>query len=437
MIKISKDSNPNYLAQIVKLNKQVSHPNAEKLTGWIINGNRVWTDFSFSINDVVVYFPLECEINKDLLSNLNLFRNSELNKDKEKTGYFEANARVRAVKLRGEPSEGIIIHLSEILDGGQIKESWIGQKFDTIGEILICKKYVPKITRTPGKPGTRTRNKKVKDLIVDGQFNFHKDTLNLRHYPDRINPEDIISLTYKLHGTSFVSSKVIVNKRLNWFQKLFKKWINTQEYQEVWSSRKVIKGVGNKTTDSNHFYETDIWSLAHQSVKHALVDGLTLYGEVVGYIDSEKMIQNNYDYGCNPSQFETYIYRITYTNPQGIVFEFSWQQIKDWCNKYQIKHVPELYYGKASDFLQSTDEENFREQLQNKLTELFLEKDCSMCINKVPAEGICIRSENKDALKLKSFRFLKMESEQLDSDEINIEDNESNDENSDSSDTNG
>ena len=57
------------------------------------------------------------------------------------------------------------------------------------------------------------------------------------------------------------------------------------------------------------------------------------------------------------------------------------------------------------------------------------EKDCPICINKVPEEGIIIRKlkhpSKFEALKLKSKRFLKHESDEQDQNIINIEDQES------------
>jgi hypothetical protein len=70
-----------------------------------------------------------------------------------------------------------------------------------------------------------------------------------------------------------------------------------------------------------------------------------------------------------------------------------------------------------------------------EITEKFLEileatyneKDCKMCINKVPEEGIILRVEKLEyyeAYKLKSKRFLLMESEEQEKEVSNIEDNQ-------------
>lgn len=451
MFKKSENHNPNYLAKIVKLPHPIPHPNADKLQGFIIDHNRIWTDFSYNEGDIVAYFPIECCINPELLSYLNLFRDKALNHDKEKAGYFESHGRVRALKLRGEPSEGIVLKIGNIMDAcmkekeptnwsprEEDEDKCLNVEFDTVtlgGEnIWICKKYVPKNFNTPGAPGSRKdRDKYSKvDLIVENQFRLHRDTEQLKKYIEQVKPDDIISITYKLHGTSAVFSNVLVKRRLNWFEKLLLKFgvkIQTEKYGNVYSSRSVIKDVDGITLSEGGFYDVDIWGVVNEEVKDKLLQGITVYGEIVGYLPSGKPIQGGYDYGCNPSEHEFYVYRITHTNPEGHVHEFDWQSLKDYCDKFGLKYVPELYYGTAQLYMPlviGESNESWSENLLQMLSTDYLEQDCHMCKNKVPAEGIVLRIEkgNRQAFKLKSFAFLGMESKQLDEGLIDIESNE-------------
>lgn len=61
----------------------------------------------------------------------------------------------------------------------------------------------------------------------------------------------------------------------------------------------------------------------------------------------------------------------------------------------------------------------WREKLLEKLVSQFNEKDCYMCKNQVPEEGVVIRKEGSkfEAFKLKSLRFLKKETDDLDKQE--------------------
>lgn len=144
------------------------------------------------------------------------------------------------------------------------------------------------------------------------------------------------------------------------------------------------------------------------------------------------MIQKQYDYGCDAGypmdprtkpQHKFLVYRMTYTKPDGNTIEFTWQQIKNYCIKYSLEHVKELFYGTNFVFGRTYDADQWLAHLQEK----YLEKDCIHCINKVPAEGIVVRRDGQptfSAYKLKSKRFLEKETKQLDSGEVNIEDSD-------------
>lgn len=445
MFKKSENHNINYCAKIIKLGEPVKHKQADRLQGWLIDHNRVWTNMDYNEGDTVVYFPLECCINPELLSYLNLFRDKTKNSNPEEAGFFDDNGRVRALKLRGEPSEGFLLPLQEVLDWlstvegtTRITEPDDNQEFDCyisyVDEtpIQICKKYIPKNSRVQGTGNKSQAKKKLTEQIVEGQFNLHRDTEQLKKHIDEVNPGDIISITYKLHGTSAVFSNILVKRVLSRFER-FLKWcgVNIQEtkYGNVYSSRTVIKDVDGIKHSEGGFYGTDIWGIVNDEIKDKILQGYSIYGEIVGFLPDGKAIQSKYDYGCEPNQHAFYVYRITHTNPEGHVHELGWQDLKDYCNKFGLNHVPEMYFGKAInhlDFFQEI-ENDFSGILLQELMNRYLEKDCHMCSNKVPAEGIVLRIEkgNKPAFKLKSFRFLGMESEQLDTGEIDLESQES------------
>ena len=79
MFYISEKANPNYLAKFVEISNIRKHPNADRLQVTTIDGNDVITGTDIKVGDNVVYFPLECAINKDFLSATNSFEDKELN----------------------------------------------------------------------------------------------------------------------------------------------------------------------------------------------------------------------------------------------------------------------------------------------------------------------------------------------------------------------
>lgn len=523
MLKKSEKHNPNYLAKVVKLEKSIQHPNADRMLGWIIDGNKVWTDnINYKEGDIVVYFPLECQINPLILSQLNLYSNSDMNVDKTQKGFFDKNGRVRAIKLRGEPSEGFILkyeHFDTVFEKEDNKTMVIGiienvgKEFDTISDTWVCRKYIP---QSQGKTVVQRQGKKVRDVLVDGQFRFHYDTEQLKKHLDAISPDTIITITKKIHGTSGISSNVLSNVKETRFVKFIKKilslenylltfwlilifamqsfslnlgWViwglyfphiiakifnkkyrnfmnqplcvsNAKEYNLISASRRVIKGIGDKFINEGGYYKFDVWKHVTYLYKDRIENGITLYYEIVGYLPDGKMIQKGYDYGClNPITkaserlynsktlnltpekrillnykesiaFKVRVYRITYTTLYGDVIEFSWEQIKRYCEKHGLFHVQELFTGSARSFLPiqpGEDIDIWRQAFLNKISQNYFEEHDPECLNKVPAEGIVIRIENgkPEAYKFKSFLFLEQESKQLDSGEVDTETQES------------
>ena len=440
---IKPPKNSNYAATIVEIKTLVPLEKCDFVQAAIIMGNQVIVSKDIKIGDIGLYFPLECQLSHEYVSNNNLYRKKDLNVDKEKAGYFEENRRIRCVKFRGHKSEGLFMPLSSLDFITNISLN-VGTELDELNNIEICRKYIIQHYQSnpTSKIGKKNRIKKKVSKLVDNQFRFHQDTNMLYKNLHMIKPESLISITYKLHGTSGISSRVLCKKHISKIDK-FKEWIwnltyfipnlfkstpdqfilDETEYDYLYSSRKVIKNE-ELNPNTKHYYNEDIWKLADEQIKPFLQKGMSAYYEIVGYVPGGAMIQKGYDYGCEPSTFKVYIYRLTYTNPDGKLFEFSAKQVQDFCKKNGLNAVPQLFYGFAKDF---SDERMTEENWQNKLLETlkakYNEKDCFMCYNKVPEEGIVIRVEGLDfeAYKLKSNAFYEWETKQLDIGEVDIE----------------
>lgn len=444
-ISLSKNANINYVATFVKVDTFTPHPNADKLKLAIVNGCTI----SVSIDTqpgIFIYFPLESRISDKFLSKNNLYRKT-LNKNinPEGNGFFEATGRVKCVKLRSLYSEGFIIPVESLNVYGDVSDfvPEIGMKFDTVEQDVIAKKYViPVVTKNGSKLSGQKQIRKYEDVIVPNQFRFHPDTPKLKESLMILNKNDYIHISYKVHGTSAIFCNLLVNRDLKWYEKLFK-WIgiNTTEYKTFCASRKVIKDPELNKKTINNFYDFDIWNAALDVIKDHLHQGMTIYAEIAGYLPNGKYIQKDYDYGCKfdstidytkltPSEmyqkelFKIYVYRITQTSPDGYVTEMSATDLQQYCILHNLVPVPELWYGKMSELINS--ENDWQNEFVQNLSIKYLEKDCYVCKNKVPAEGVVIRimKPKFEAYKLKSLRFFERESKQLDSGEINIEDNQ-------------
>lgn len=443
-LKIVSD-NPNYLAQVIRLGPVNKHPNADKLQTTVCNGCSVITGLAAKEGNLYIYFPIESTINKEYLSYSNSFSDAELNKNKEIKGFFVKTGRVRAIKLRGMVSEGYIVPAADI-------KEWLGTQkidvefeegvsFDYIGDIKFCEKYCLPV-RNSGITSKSDKKVKRESKLVDKQFRLSLDLEHLKRNLFKLNLEDQISITYKMHGANAAMGRVLCKRPLNLIEKLLKLCrvkIQESHYDLVYASRKVIK---NQYADKNHesFYSEDIWGAVAQKYKDSIKDGITLYGEIVGQQSNGGWIQKEYDYGLAANTFDFFVFRITYTNASGDVFDFSLPQIKRYCQKMGLKMVPIFYYGTIEDYLWENNREmdffdgecftsgwrdtNWREQMLNALIKNYTEKNCYLCKNKVPEEGVVLAVENDivEPFKLKSLKFLERETKLLDNDEINVED---------------
>lgn len=450
----SKKASENYLSKIVKIDNFRKHndPEVTRLKCCTIDGFNMITGID-SEPGLYVYFPALSQINPDFLSYANLYKHKELNKDPEQSGMFEDNGRVKAIKLRGEISEGFIIPLTVLenyivsVTNKSLPEYKEGIEFDAVEhdgkEFWISKKYVAKRQYPQGTSSSsnKTRYKVPKrlDRVRDDQFRFHYTTVQIKKCPFVLNPESLIQMSYKIHGTSGISAYVLCHQPLTWKQKIAK-WLTGEsfdKYDYIYSSRTVIKNKFYNPEVGSGYYSDDIWAEADKIVKSHLKRGETAYYEIVGYLPNGGYIQKGYDYGCVPPKsgetythekhFKVRIYRVTSTNVDGKVFEYTPRQVQQWCAQVGLIPVEECYYGRAGDLYPDLDpanhwSENFIDRLSND-KRFHMELDSPHCVNKVPHEGVVIKIEDgaSRAFKLKCFRFLNKEQELLDKGEENIE----------------
>lgn len=442
--------NENYAATVVEIKNLIPLNNCDNVVHANIFGNLVIVGKDTNVGDKVLYFPVETRLSIQYASVNNLYREPQRNADVSQKGYFDDNGRIRCVKFRGHRSQGLVMPITSLLKFADVKDLAtlsVGNTFDHINGIKICEKYVISESKAGEKVQGQGKGKKPKESrVVDGQFRFHVDTSHLGKNIHKIDPDTVISITNKLHGTSLVASKILVKRKMNWAERLLKKLgfkLLETEYDMIYSSRKVIKndGVGSP----NHYYKEDIWKLAAEALKDFLSDGMTVYAEIVGYTPLGKSIQGGYDYGCHPNpyngekdNYKIYIYRITHTNWAGQTFEFSAKQVQQWCKYMGLRAAPEYFYGKAGELVgtvvadgegyKELSLEEWRNMLLTKLQNSYnMEENCELCENKVPAEGLVVRVERLDyeAYKLKAFRFSERETKQLDKGEIDIETSQS------------
>ena len=384
---------------------------------------------------------------------------------RSRVGFFNKTGRVRSIRLGGVASKGYLFTLEELAKyNPKVKdinlEEYLGQDFDTIDGELFVKAYVPFVPEKRTKTSSaEKRNKKIVrfDRMIEGEFSFNYDSLLLPKNIHKIKPTDRVAITVKVHGTSFVCGKVHVKTpiKLPFIQRMCNKFIDLMgwfkkyrtidykiEYGNVTSSRKVIKNkyINKDVTDG--YYSVDVYSEYGDLIYPYLSEGMTVYGEIFGYLtNNTKMIQKQYDYGCEVGTNKLMPYRITTSLPDGGKYEWNVEEVKDWTEKL-IKEHPEiadrihvidlLYHGTLADLyptLSLTEHwnENVLEELRNDKKHFGMEKDEPLCENKVPREGLCIRiddDETNENFKLKCQKFYDREKKLMDEGEVDIEMND-------------
>lgn len=240
----SKKANENYLSKIVRISNFHKHndPAVQRLKCCTVDGYNIITGID-SEPGLYVYFPALSQINSDFLSYANLYKHKDLNSNPEQSGMFEDNGRVKVIKLRGELSEGFIIPITVFqnyivsITNKELTNIKEGVEFDAIEhegkEFWISKKYVAKKQYSQKQNFQKTKGKVPKrlDRVRDDQFRYHYQTIIIKKCPYVINPESLIEISYKIHGTSGISAYVLCHKPLSWKEKIAK-WLTKESFDK-------------------------------------------------------------------------------------------------------------------------------------------------------------------------------------------------------------
>ena len=417
--------NENYSASVVILKHIFDIEGADFIKKAVVNGNSVIVSKDAKEGDKMIYFISGTALSPELCFNNDLYESQELNLNKDKRGYVSSKQRrVRAIKLRGVVSDGLLLPVGAVnylgVDGATLQE---GDSFTHINDTEVCYKYVAATSAKGQSGGTqKAKGPKLGEILIPGQFRLHHETAHLGRNLFKFNLDDEIVITDKLHGSSVILSNVLVKRQLTLVERIAKYFgaaVVEEEYTGIYSSGKpksgLPKGIISKWFNVNKsFYSDDIWKTCYNDFEYALQKGITIYGEVVG-----NHVQKGFDYSKlhNRDGYGFLVYRIARTNVDGKVDEFTWNQVEDYCENYQLSTVPVVYKGTLRNWVNGAvsleneaDIDQIRESIFEAMKKRYLEKNCPYCVNKMPAEGVCVRKERPyDVYKLKSDAFKLLE----------------------------
>lgn len=416
-----------------------------------------------AISKTTVYTNLKKEVEDVVKSGADIIADV-----KKHCGYMNKYGRVRCLTLRNTPSFGILFAPEDLIKYDptitmEDIEAYVGQEFDTVNGDLFVKVYIPPVKEKPQKKGNKNKaQSKVKrfDRMIDGEFFFHYNTSQLEKDIHYYKPEDVVDISLKIHGTSLIVGKLHVNHpiRLPFFKRIFNKFIDTTHllksmritdsevvYGPVYSSRTVIKNRYINQAVSRGYYNSDIWSEYGDILYPYLDNGMTVYGEIMGYLTgSNSMIQKGYDYGCLEGENKVMIYRISTVNEDGTKREWEVTEVLDWTinliermkdnmdeNYKKIHPIDLLYHGTLEDLYPDLDTENhwhesLLERMKNDKEHFGMEEPESLCkkFPDSPREGFVLRVCGDSVLraeKLKCTSFKLKEALVYDSGSVDIE----------------
>ena len=411
--------------------------NADKLSLCDVFGNTVVVDKSVNENDLYVYFPCDGQLSLDFCLNNNLLR--KLPDGTPGTGYMDPDKRnVVAIKLRGNKSDGLVLPLSCLdycFEDGAAAHLKIGDTIDVVNGHDICTKYIPRKSKQVGKPtdGNKTRKKRVS---IAPLFVEHADTEQLAYNLGAFKSGDEVEITLKMHGTSQRTGylPVLSGFRRTIWDKLFRregKPIYT--YDLITGTRRtIING------EDGGFYGSNAFRMPHaEQFRGKLWKGETVYYEVVGFTDTGTPIMaecdnkklndkdfvkqygktTTFSYGCHPNgwnggrnepQSDIYVYRMTMTNEDGNIVEYTPDFMRYRCEQMGVKTVPVFWKGIIPENPASADDSTIEpgEWIKNVAERFY---DGPDPIGKTHVrEGVVVRITNKPkfcAYKHKNHTF--------------------------------
>ena len=453
ILRQSENANINYLAIVSKITNVTPIENSDNLSTTIVNGYSIIVQNTTKVGDIVVFFPQECCICEHFLSINNQYgisdyglnanaeevqslleaslnetdeikANELTQKAKSCVGFFNKYGRVTMLKLRGTYSCGFIMPISSMEKAfpelvGTDWEALVGTEFNVVGDTLFTWKYIPRVKKRENNqhPNGSRRHRRLQrkmtrfDRIIPEMFERHYETEHIEKSICDIKPDDIITVTVKLHGTSGIFCNILCNRKLSFWEKVkrfFGKKVIETEYGNVYSSRNVIKNQYINENVGDGFYGKDQWGPVNAMLMPYLTEGMTVYGEIVGYIEgTERPIQAKHDYGCAVGEWKFLPYRITTTNENGKKYEWNVSEVDEWARKL-VKDHPELsrniiffemlYHGKFKDLYPELDVES-ETWYNDVLAKMKAEKTWHM----EEKEPLCHRLD--DAIKKKTIEL--------------------------------
>ena len=343
---------------VVEVKDLRPHSNADRLQIATFFGNDTCVGLDVKVGDKGIYFPTDLQLSTAYCEANNLVRKKD-DAGNEIGGFLDPVKRnVKTIRLRGEPSDGIYCPIESLtFTGIDLNDLTVGMTIDTVNGVEICQKYIPRTKSSGGvKQGNKTRKKKVP---VAPLFAEHADTEQLAYNLHAFKPGDHVEITLKMHGTSGRTAYLPVlkgYKRSLLDRILRREGTPIYDWGYVSGTRRVVL-----ESYEGGFYGNNSFREKHsKAFEGKLLKGESAYYEIVGFTNSDSPIMGDGDnrkihdkdflkqygdttrfsYGCEVGESDIYVYRMTMTNEDGAVIEYTPDYMRYRCEQMGVKSVP-------------------------------------------------------------------------------------------------
>ena len=374
---------------ITTLKNVREHPNADKLVlATCFESTVCVSKDKYYEGQIGVYFETDLQLSMEFCEKNGLLAVYE-NGINVSGGYMDpAKRNVRAIKLRGEQSDGLFLPLDCLAyTGAKLEEFKLGEQITTVNGHEICRKFIPRSNApktAAGGAGKRVKRRTKRSIAP--QFFEHKDTEQLQYYLDQFKPGDQIEITRKLHGTSGRTAYV---KTFRGMKRTFWDWLFRREGTPIydWGTVSGTRRTVMDTFEGGFYGSNEFRKQYHDFFEGKLWKGETVYYEIVGFTHDGKSIMGQcsndkvkdkdfvkqygktttFSYGCVPNpkqvagvadpadpnstfqnierQSRMFVYRMTMTNEDGEVVEYTPEFTRHRCMYMGVDFVPVEWSG--------------------------------------------------------------------------------------------
>lgn len=391
-----------YKVYVTELKNVRPHPNADRLVLADCFGNTVCVNKESKEGDIGVYFPEGGQVSLEFAEANNLLRKKD-DAGNNIGGYMDERRKVTAIRLRGEKSDGLYLPLTCLESFGDISTLSVGESVELFNGHEIATKYIVKTSVRHGSGGNHTRKVKVEVApLFSEHADTEQLAYNLSAFKPGDQIEITLKMHGTSQRTGYLpvfkgykyatwiekwfaegalkAEEANGGKMMPWDKKIYD-WIikrATPIYDWGYVSgtrRTVLEDYEGGYYGSNAFREVH-----SKKFEGKLWKGETVYYEVVGFTDTGAPIMGScgneklgkdfvkqygketvFSYGCDfdggkepeihdencgapyivkGPQSDIYVYRMTMTNEDGNVVEYTPEFMRYRCEQMGVKCVP-------------------------------------------------------------------------------------------------